>query len=260
MLISFFIFFVLYAVFCKNTLPTEFTYLRQIDPTIIQEIRYYTFHNFVGHPIRGYYANECILTIKAAKALSNVQKQLLQKGFTLKVYDCYRPQKAVDEFYEWSQNHTDQKMKKEFYSDLEKDKLFDLGYIAEKSGHCRGSTVDLTIVQLPPGKQKPYKPGDLLKPCFAPHGERFLDNSIDMGTGFDCFNTLANTDDPRIKGKPKENRAFLKKLMKSNGFVNLHLEWWHYTLSNEPFPETSFDFDILNEKTEKQKKKKKDEL
>lgn len=247
-MIYFFAILSLLKIICAlNVLPSGFTYLRKVDESIIQEMRYYTFHNFKGQPIRGYYANECILTIEAANALSKVQNELLSQGFTLKVYDCYRPQKAVDDFYNWSQDFSDQRMKKEFYSDLEKDTLFELGYIAKKSGHCRGSTVDLTIVQLPPAPQQIYVPGMPLDPCFAPYEERFRDNSIDMGTGFDCFNTFANTDDPRIIGIPKKNRAFLKELMESQNFRNLDLEWWHFTLNNEPFKDQYFDFDIVPE-------------
>lgn len=225
--------------------PPEFVYLRDVEPSILQEIRYSGFHNFVGKPINGYYASECLLTIPAAEGLARVQKELLKENLSLKVYDCYRPQKAVDQFFQWSLNDSDTLMKEEFYSDLDKSVLFDLGYIAKKSGHCRGSTVDLTIVELPPKKQPSYNPGEQLTPCMAPLGKRFLDNSIDMGTGFDCFNTLANTDDPRIQGIPKANRQKLKSLMEKNNFKNLDVEWWHYTLNNEPFPYTSFDFDIL---------------
>lgn len=225
--------------------PSGFTYLKDIDPTIIQEIRYRTYHNFIGKPIIGYYSGECILTIEAAEALSNIQKELFKENLSLKVYDCYRPQKSVQQFYDWSLNNSDILMKDEFYSDLDKSVLFDLGYIAKNSSHCRGSTMDLTIVELPPKKEPEYHPGDKLIPCTEKYGKRFLDNSIDMGTGFDCFNTLANTEDPRIQGIQKINREKLKKIMEKYGFKNLSTEWWHYTLINEPFPKTSFDFDIL---------------
>lgn len=244
-------FFAISSVFlcvkCLNQskIPQGFIYLREVDPSIVQEMRYSTFHNFVGHPISGYLADECILTIPAAMALRNVQKELSSEGFSLKVYDCYRPMKAVTEFYNWSQDISQQQMKEEFYSDLDKKDLFDLGYIAKSSGHCRGSTMDLTIVPLPLQKEPEYHVGDQLEPCYAPYGVRFPDRSIDMGTGFDCFNTLANTDDPRIIGIEKDNRQFLKSLMTKFGFKNLDLEWWHYTLINEPFPDTYFDFDIL---------------
>ena len=196
--------------------PPGFTYLRDVDRSILQEIRYSSFHNFVGKPINGYFAGECLLTIPTAQGLVQVQKELLKENLSLKIYDCYRPQKAVDQFYQWSLNDSDTLMKEEFYSDLDKSVLFDLGYIAKKSGHCRGSTMDLTIVELPPKKQPSYYPGEQLAPCIDPLGKRFLDNSIDMGTGFDCFNTLANTEDPHIQGIPKENRQKLKSLMEKN--------------------------------------------
>lgn len=226
-------------------LPEDFTYLKKVDPTIIQEIRYSTNHNFIGRPINGYLANECILTVPAAKALSMVQKEFQKLGYSLKIYDCYRPTKAVEDFYIWSQNKSQQEMKEEFYSELEKDKLFDLGYIAKKSGHSRGSTVDLTLVSLPPKEQPNYKSGDPLKPCYETYGKRFPDNSINMGTGFDCFHSLSHTNDPRIVGEAKENRQLLKGMMEKYGFQNYYKEWWHYSFINEPFPDTYFNFDIL---------------
>lgn len=235
----------------KYNLPEGFTYLKDVDKSIVQEMRYHSFHNFIGHPINGYLANECILTIPAANALRKVQDELVPLGFCLKVYDCYRPKKAVNEFYAWSQKFSQQDMKEEFYSDMNKADLFDLGYIAKSSGHCRGSTIDLTIVPLPLQKEPSYNVGDPLKSCYDSYDNRFPDQSIDMGTGFDCFNTLANTDDARITGIRKENRDFLRNSMAKQGFQNYKLEWWHFTLKNELFPETYFDFDILPYKDKK---------
>lgn len=135
-------------------------------------------------------------------------------------------------------------MKEEFYPRVEKSSLFDDGYIAERSGHSRGSTVDLTLVELPAREQEPWRPGDGLAPCYAPVGERYQDNSIDMGTGYDCFDTMSHTADPRITDQQKENRAILLEAMESHGFTNYENEWWHYTLDDEPYPETYFDFPV----------------
>lgn len=224
--------------------PHEFVALRDVDPTIVQEIRYITPHNFTGAPVDGYRQPMCILTRDAAVALHKAQLSFLRQGYTLKVYDCYRPQRAVDHFVRWAKDLADEKMKAEFYPNVAKDRLFADGYIAEKSGHSRGSTMDLTIVKLPPRPQRPYIPSEPLKPCFAPQGERFGDNMVDMGTGFDCFDPLAHTDNPAITGVARQNRDLLKNTMAAAGFRNLPEEWWHYTLNGEPFPDTYFDFPV----------------
>jgi zinc D-Ala-D-Ala dipeptidase len=171
----------------------SFVFLEDIDPTILQEIRYYTPHNFMGRRVEGYNAPSCVLTKEAANALKLVQSDALRLGYTLKVYDCYRPQQAVDEFVSWSYNTMDILMKDEFYPTLEKLELFP-DYIATKSGHSRGSTLDLTLVPLPIPSQDVYSPGQPLVNCFASVDERFQDNTIDMGTGFDCLSPYANTD------------------------------------------------------------------
>ncbi|QEV16943.1 M15 family metallopeptidase [Streptomyces alboniger] len=224
--------------------PEEFVALRDVDPTIIQEIRYVTPHNFVGEPIDGYKKPMCILTEPAAKALHKAQRGLLRKGYSLKVYDCYRPQRAVDHFVRWAEDLGDERMKAEFYPRVDKSRLFADGYIAEKSGHSRGSTVDLTVVKLPPVPTRPYVPGEPLKPCYGPQGERFPDNSVDMGTGFDCFDTLSHTDDPRVTGKQRAHRELLRGALAKEGFVNLPEEWWHFTHKPELFPDTYFDFPV----------------
>lgn len=224
--------------------PPQFVALRDVDPTIIQEIRYFTPHNFVGAPIDGYRRPMCILTRPAAEALHRAQSVLLHRGYSLKVYDCYRPQRAVDDFVAWAENLDDQRMKAEFYPRVDKTRLFADGYIAEKSGHSRGSTMDLTVVRLPALPTRRYVPGEPLKPCYGPKADRFPDNSVDMGTGFDCFDTLAHTLDPRVRGVQLANRLLLKDTMEAQGFVNLPTEWWHYTFEPEPFPATYFDFPV----------------
>ncbi|MFJ5556766.1 M15 family metallopeptidase [Streptomyces sp. NPDC093250] len=224
--------------------PRDFVALNSVDPTIIQEIRYVTPHNFVGEPIDGYRQPLCILTRPAAKALHTAQTKLLRRGYSLKVYDCYRPQRAVDHFVRWAKDLDDQRMKTEFYPNVDKTRLFADGYIAEKSGHSRGSTVDLTIVKLPARPTRPYHPGQPLTPCFAPQDQRFPDNSLDMGTGYDCFDTLSHTLDPRIQGEQRANRLLLKNTLEELGFVNLAEEWWHYTFKPEAHPDTYFDFPV----------------
>ncbi|MFF4093849.1 M15 family metallopeptidase [Streptomyces sp. NPDC001834] len=224
--------------------PREFVALRSVDPTIIQEMRYPTAHTFVGVPVDGYRQPLCILTRPAARALHHAQTRLLRQGYSLKVYDCYRPQRAVDHFVRWAKDLDDQTTKGEFYPRVDKTRLFADGYIAEKSGHSRGSTVDLTLVKLPAAPTGPDDPGRWNVPCYAPQDERFPDSSVDMGTGFDCFDTLAHTDDPRIMGAQRAHRQLLKRTLIEAGFVNLAEEWWHYTLRKEPFPDTFFDFPV----------------
>ncbi|MFD9193634.1 M15 family metallopeptidase [Streptomyces phaeochromogenes] len=224
--------------------PADFVALRSVDPTIIQEIRYFTPHNFVGERIDGYRQPLCILTRPAAEALHQAQQRLRGQGYSLKVYDCYRPQRSVDHFVRWAKDLEDQAMKAEFYPNVDKTRLFEDGYIAEKSGHSRGSTMDLTIVKLPALPTRPYVPGEPLVSCFAPQGERFPDNSVDMGTGYDCFDTLSHTLDPRIQGQQRANRLLLKDTLEGLGFVNLAEEWWHFTYKPELYPDTYFDFPV----------------
>ncbi|MEZ7004059.1 M15 family metallopeptidase [Streptomyces sp. AD55] len=224
--------------------PADFVALRDVDPTILQEIRYAGPHTFTGEPIDGYVTPECLLTRRAAEALHRAQTRLLRTGHSLKVYDCYRPQRAVDHFVRWAADPADQRMKTEFYPDVDKDRLFADGYVAERSGHSRGSTVDLTLVRLPARPTPPYRPGQPLVPCHAPAGERFPDNSVDMGTGFDCFDPLAHTLDPRVGGTQRAHRLLLKDTLERAGFGNLPQEWWHYTLQDEPHPDTYFDFPV----------------
>ena len=224
--------------------PKEFVALREVDPTIIQEMRYFTPHDFMGVRVTGYRAPMCVVTRDTARALHRAQRAFLRRGYSLKVYDCYRPQRAVDHFVAWAKDLDDQRMKGEFYPRVDKSVLFRDGYIAEKSGHSRGSTVDLTLVRLPARPTRPYVPGEPLSSCYGPKAERFPDNSLDMGTGFDCFDTLAHTLDPRIKGEQRANRLFLKGGLERAGFVNYDKEWWHYTFTPETFPDTYFDFPV----------------
>lgn len=187
-----------------------------------------------------------MLTEQAATALKISQSRAKQMGYTLKVYDCFRPQRAVDDFILWSNNSMDVLTKEEFYPTKDKSELFP-EYIATKSGHSRGSTVDLTLVRLPVTDGDVYYPGQSLVSCFASYEERFRDNSIDMGTGFDCLSEKANTDNVEPGSEQEYNRELLLKVMTSAGFVNYASEWWHYTLQNEPYPDSYFDFPIQQE-------------
>lgn len=225
-------------------MPAGFVDLFAVDPTIAVEMRYAGEHNFVGERIAGYEAPRCLLTAKAAKALAAAQAKLGPFGLSLKVYDCYRPQRAVDQFVAWARDLNDERMKAEFYPTVEKRHLFRDGYIAAKSSHSRGSTVDLTIVPMPAPLQAPYRPGQKLLSCELPAAERFPDNSIDMGTGFDCFSLRSHPASDAVGAQQRANRALLRSVMERHGFRGLKEEWWHFTLRDEPFPDRAFDFAI----------------
>lgn len=219
-----------------------------VDPSIRLDMRYATSHNFVGERIVGYRSPVCLLTRPAARALGRAQASL-PAGLTLKVYDCYRPQRAVDHFVRWARDLGDQRMKAEFYPRVDKSRLFADGYIAERSGHSRGSTVDLTIVRTSAPAPERYRRGERLRDCAAPKARRFGDDSLDMGTGYDCFDTRSHTLDPRIRGRQRANRLLLKRTMSRAGFENYANEWWHYTLRDEPFPDRYFDVPIRGRST-----------
>lgn len=241
--INFLSFVFLSSIFANTTfaLPNGFVYLKDVDPTILQDMRYATAHNFTGQPIPGYQAATCVLTQPAAEQLKKIQQAIHPLGYSLKVYDCYRPQQSVNAFIAWSKDNTIT-TKAEFYPDLEKKNLFKLGYISEKSGHSRGSTVDLTLVKLPLQAQENYIPHQHLQACYASYTKRFHDNSIDMGTGFDCFSELSHPDNTTISLSAYLNRMLLRYWMTKYDFNPLEEEWWHFTLKNEPFPETYFNF------------------
>src|SRR5450755_2570194 len=184
----------------NSALPKGFVYLRDIDPTIVQDIRYAGSHNFVGRPIRGYLAAECILSEPAANALDEVQRKLVEKELSLIVWDCYRPKRAVDDFLQWSKDPAHSEMKTEFYPRTDKARLFALGYLAKPSAHSRGSTVDLGIVPAAFSSAPPPNPSQSPKPCTAPKGERFEDGTINLGTGYDCLDALANTSNALAGG------------------------------------------------------------
>ncbi len=232
--------------FCwaKSPLPESFVFLRDRDPSILQDIRYAGQHNFVGRPIAGYGAAECVLTRAAADRLARIQSSLAVQKLSLVVWDCYRPVRAVQEFVAWAKT-PDEKMTGEFYPRIPKSRLFELGYIAAQSTHSRGSTVDVGLTvrgaKWPPAND-PSKPQ---KPCFASSGVRYDDGTLDFGTQFDCFDPLAGLEGQKISAIVGTNRHLLKAVMENAGFKPYDEEWWHFTLTNEPFKTTSFDFPII---------------
>ena len=204
----------------KSLTPDGFVSVADRVPGLIEDMRYHTADNFVGAPVDGYEAPICLLTVEAADALAGVQAKLAGFGLGLKAFDCYRPARAVAHFGRWARELEDQSTKPVYYPNVEKSELFKLGYIAEKSGHSRGSTMDLTIIDLATLEE------------------------IDMGSPFDLFDPLSWPSDPRPTAQQRANRAFLKSLMAAHGFKGLKEEWWHFTLIDEPYPETYFDFVI----------------
>jgi D-alanyl-D-alanine dipeptidase len=227
-----------------SALPRWFVYLRDVDPGIVQDIRYAGSHNFVGRPIRGYRAAECILSVSAANALEGVQRKLAEKKLSLIVWDCYRPKRAVDDFFQWSRDPTHSEMKAEFYPRTDKAMLFALGYIARRSAHSRGSTVDLGIVPSAFSSAPPPDPSQSLQACTSPKGERFEDGTIDFGTGYDCLDMLANSSNALAGAVALHNRQTLKSYMKAAGFRPYAREWWHFELIDEPFNRDGFDFEV----------------
>ena len=205
----------------KCSQPTKYSYqrnnlsplidLHQLEPSIQLDMRYASSKNFIGQPIDGYQSARCLLTQTAAKALKQVQAELQKKGQSLKVFDCYRPQRAVNHFVRWASDPKTQEMKANYYPHIDKSQLFAEGYIAKKSGHSRGSTIDLTIA------------------------------GLDMGSPWDLFDPISNTNSDQISDQAKKNRQSLVQIMHKYGFQNYDKEWWHYTLSPEPFSSVYFD-------------------
>jgi zinc D-Ala-D-Ala dipeptidase len=222
-------------------LPAGFVYLSDIAPTIVQDVRYAGSHNFLGRAVAGYLAPACVLTERAAQALAKAQTELEAAGLTFRVYDCYRPQRAVDDFIAWSKNASDQKMKAEYYPRIDKSRVFERGYLAARSAHTRGSGVDLTIQRLPILARAPWEPGK--HSCIAPFLQRYHDGSIDMGTNYDCLDplSLATADAGGFAGT---HRLLLRNVMEKYGFAPTGTTWWEFTLRSEPFPKTYFDFPV----------------
>ncbi len=228
----------------QEKIPPGFVDVGQFIPSACLDIRYYGNYNFVGERIDGYEAPKCYLTKEAAVALLMVQEELKSFSLSLKIFDCFRPQRAVDHFVRWGRDLNDVRMRTEFYPAVDKKNLFKEGYIAERSGHSRGSTLDLTIVSLPCPRQSKDASGVRYEECSVSRERRMSDGGLDMGTGFDCFGGPSHTLNPGMTAQQRANRALLRRLMEKHGFRNLEEEWWHYTLQNEPYPDTYFNFTV----------------
>lgn len=202
---------------------SDFVLLSDYVPSAVQEIRYFSTYNFIGDRIDGYEQPVAIITKEAARALKAVGNEMNVKGYRLKIFDAYRPATAVKHFMLWGIEDLDQRMKPFFYPDLEKQSLFELGYIASKSSHSRGSTVDLTLLDMQTGKE------------------------VDMGSPFDFFSEVSHPDYKGVTDEQFENRMLLQSVMVKHGFVPIDCEWWHFTLANEPYPDTYFEFPVNSE-------------
>ena len=203
--------------------PSDFVLLSDYVPGIVQEIRYYSTYNFVGDRIDGYEEPVAILSKAAARALKGVANEANAMGYRLKIFDAYRPARAVRHFVFWGIEDLDLRMKPFFYPQLEKQVLFQRGYIAKESSHSRGSTVDLTLLDMGTGKE------------------------VDMGSPFDLFDPISHPDCREVTDEQYDNRMLLQNLMVRAGFEPIDCEWWHFTLKDEPFPETYFDFPVSSE-------------
>jgi len=197
-----------------------FVSIAEAIPDVILEIRYYSTFNFIGERIDGYERPVALLTREAAARLKKASDEAVEKGYRLKIYDAYRPQKAVDHFMRWAKDYDDTRMKAYFYPHLSKSELIPGHYIAEHSGHSRGSTVDLTLFDMREQRE------------------------TDMGGPFDFFEELSHPDYPEITREQYANRMFLLELMNRHGFRPIDSEWWHFTLENEPYPDTYFTFPV----------------
>ncbi len=203
-----------------TTDPSGFVLLADYVPQIVQEIRYYSTYNFIGDRIDGYEEPCALLTIEAARALKAVSSEMVVQGYRLKIFDAYRPACAVKHFVLWGIEDQDLRMKPYFYPELEKQELFVKGYIAKQSSHSRGSTVDLTLLDMRTGKE------------------------LDMGSPFDLFSEVSHPDYRGITEEQYANRMLLQHAMVRCGFRPIDCEWWHFTLENEPYPDTYFEFPV----------------
>jgi len=200
--------------------PDNFIYLAEVIPYVEFDLRYYSDNNFIGQPIPGYHGNALIVSLQSAIALKKVQQDLAYSNFALKFFDAYRPQQAVDYFVRWANDPDDIRMKAQYYPNVDKDELIPKGFIAAKSSHSRGSTVDVTIISLENGQE------------------------LDMGTPFDLFDQKSWPSDTTVSVQQRANRQLLRSVMSKHGFAGLEEEWWHFTLFDEPYPDTYFDFPV----------------
>ena len=203
--------------------PSGFVLLSDYVPGVIQEIRYFSTYNFIGDRIDGYEEPCAIITKVAARALTSVANELIVQGYRLKIFDAYRPVCAVKHFVLWGIEDLDLRMKPFFYPELDKQELFIKGYIASQSSHSRGSTVDLTLLDMETGKE------------------------LDMGSPFDLFSPISHPDYRGVTEEQYNNRMILRNAMMRNSFEPIDCEWWHFTLKEEPYPDTYFEFPVSSE-------------
>lgn len=213
-----------------QSLPGDFVYLRDIDPSIIQDIRYATANNFVGRPLAGYNAGECVVKREVGRRLKAVQQELASQNLSLKMFDCYRPARASLDMVKWSQNGHETAAERRYNPNIPKSELFRLGYIASRSQHSTGAALDLTLVDLKADNSGKYDASKRSADCTAPVETRAPEASVDMGTGYDCTDAKGHTAAPSISPDQRAWRRRLVAAMAKQGFVNYSKEWWHFSL------------------------------
>src|SRR3954453_16893 len=213
-----------------QSLPSGFVYLRDIDPTIIQDIRYATANNFVGHPLAGYAAAECVVKREVGLRLKAIQQELAREKLSLKMFDCYRPQRAVTDMVRWSRNGKETVAERRFNPAFRKADLFRLGYIATYSGHSTGSALDLTLVDLSADNSATFDPARTYADCTAAVDKRAPEGSVDMGTSYDCTDLKGHTNSAAITPEQRRWRMTLVAAMRKQGLVNYWKEWCHFSL------------------------------
>jgi D-alanyl-D-alanine dipeptidase len=229
-----------------QALPGDFVYLRDIDPSILQDIRYATTNNFTGRKLAGYEAGECVVRRDVASALSRVQQELKPRGLSLKMLDCYRPARASRAMLAWSREAAETAASRRYYPRANKRELFALGYIAAYSGHSTGAAVDLTLVDLSVEKSGAFDPSASYADCTAPADQRAPEGSVDMGTGYDCFDAASHTRAAQVTPEQRKWRQTLIAAMTKQGFANYFREWWHFSLPVAG--RSAFDFPISRSK------------
>ncbi|UGV27106.1 peptidase M15 [Rhodopseudomonas boonkerdii] len=223
-------------------LPDDFVFLRDLDPSIRQDIRYAGFNNFVGRRLAGYDAAECIVKRPVGLALVRVQQDLKAQNLSLKMLDCYRPARASRDMVAWAQDGNETPAQKRYNPSFSKVDLFRLGYVAERSGHSTGAAVDLTLVDLRAGASAPFDPGKAYGNCIAPEAQRAPEASVDMGTGYDCSDVKAWTASRAINAAQRRWRGILLTAMRKQGVLNYAKEWWHFSMPG--VGTTAYDFPI----------------
>jgi D-alanyl-D-alanine dipeptidase len=225
-----------------QSLPGGFAYLRDIDPTIIQDIRYAGAHNFMGRPLAGYGAGECVVKREVGLALKAIQQDLARQKLSLKMFDCYRPARASHDMVLWAQNGREMPAERRYNPAFSKQELFRLGYIAERSGHSTGAALDLTLVDLAADNSARFDPARAYADCTAPAEARAPEGSVDMGTGYDCSDAKGHTAASQITPAQRKWRNLLVAAMMKQGFVNYSKEWWHFSLPGAG--RAAYDFPI----------------